>query len=344
MQAVVFAGEGRVAVDEVPRPVRQEPGDAVVRVTRAAICGSDLHLLSGKTPGMRIGGVIGHEFTGVVVDGDEPAPGTRVVGSFLIACGSCPPCRARRFNHCARRRALGLGALMGDLDGAQADYVRVPSAALNLKALPAELSDEQALFCGDVLATGFYASALAGAGPDTTAVIAGGGPVGALCALACRTRGARALVAETEPARRAFLAGRLGLEVLDPGQDLGAAVAQATGGRLADCAIEAVGAPEVLKQSLKAVRAGGTVVVVGVYGAERLELPLGRVWVRALSLRFAGLANVHAHLDEALGAVAAGKLDPAAAITHHLPLAAAAEGYELFAAKEAFKVVLLPGS
>lgn len=342
MQAVVFAGHGRVEVGDVPEPVRREPGDAVVRVTRSAICGSDLHLLSGKTPGMRIGAVIGHEFTGVVSDGDDPAPGTRVVGSFLIACGSCGPCRARRFNHCDRRRALGLGALMGDLDGAQAQYVRVPGAALNLRPLPGGLADEQALFCGDVLATGFYAAALAGAGRGTTVAVAGGGPVGALCALACAASGARAIVAETEPARRAFLAGRLGLEAIDPGDDLGAAVAGATGGALADAAIEAVGAPAVLEQTLRAVRAGGTVVVVGVYGAERLDLPLGRVWVRALSLRFAGLANVHAHLDEALGAVAGRRLDPSALITHRLPLAAAPEGYELFASREAFKVVLLP--
>lgn len=109
MKAVVFAGPGRVLLDDVPEPGIEEPADALVAVRRAAICASDLHVLSGKTPGMREGGVIGHEFVGVVQetgeDVDDRLAGVRVVGSFLIACGGCEACRRRRFNHCSTRRA-----------------------------------------------------------------------------------------------------------------------------------------------------------------------------------------------------------------------------------------------
>jgi threonine dehydrogenase-like Zn-dependent dehydrogenase len=168
MKAVLFAGPGQVRVDEVPEPNIEGPGDAKVAIASSSICGSDMHLLSGKTPGMEPGRVIGHEFVGTITEvGDSVSThriGERVVGSFLIACGECRQCLAKRFNHCADRRALGLGAVAGDLDGAQAEYVRIPSADVNLHALDGSLagvSDEAALFAGDILGTGFYAAALA---------------------------------------------------------------------------------------------------------------------------------------------------------------------------------------
>ena len=151
---------------------------------------------TGRTPGMKEGGIIGHEFVGHVVAAGSGAgahpEGTRVVGSFLIVCGACVPCRQRRFNHCTERRALGLGTLTGDLDGAQAERVRVPVADVNLAALTgafSEVPDEQAIFCGDVLATGTYAAHLAEAGPGDTVVVIGAGPVGLLCAASVRALG-----------------------------------------------------------------------------------------------------------------------------------------------------------
>ncbi|MDQ4024106.1 MAG: alcohol dehydrogenase catalytic domain-containing protein, partial [Actinomycetota bacterium] len=198
MRAVVYAGPGRVAVEDVPEPRVEQPVDAVVQVTRTAICGSDLHLLDGKTPGMTAGSVIGHEFTGRVAAAGPGVASVRegdpVLGSFLIACGECPECRALRFNFCRRRRALGLGTLTGDLAGAQAEYVRVPLADVNLRRLPgapSEAGEERALFAGDILATGFYAAALGDVAPGETVAVIGGGPVGLFCALAARTAGAR---------------------------------------------------------------------------------------------------------------------------------------------------------
>jgi alcohol dehydrogenase len=351
MKAVVFAGEGRVRVDDVPKPRLQAPGDALVRITRSAICGSDLHLLHGKTPGMREGGVIGHEFVGVIEEtGDAVArlrEDERVLGSFLIACGRCAPCAARRFNHCKEKRALGLGALTGDLDGAQAEYVRVPDADVNLKALGgglAGLTDEDALFAGDVLATGFYAASISEIPEGGTVAVIGAGPVGLFCALAARRAGAgQVLVLDVDKERVRFAAERLGLDAIDTSEvDPQGAVASRTGGRMAEVAIEAVGAIPAMKVAMRCVADGGRVTVVGVYGAERYELPMGVAWVRGLDLRFASMANVQAHWDDALFSIAKGELDPTALITHRMPLGDAEEGYRIFAAREAMKVVLTP--
>ena len=349
MRAVTFAGEGRVEVDDVPEPHVTKPDEAVVKVTKTAICASDLHLLHGKTPGMRVGGVIGHEFVGVVTEaGSEVVgieDGDRVLGSFLIACGECPQCAQRRFNFCRNRRALGLGALTGDLDGAQAEYVKVPTASLNLKALTGaiDLDDEHALFAGDILATGFYAASISGIAAGDSAVVIGAGPVGLCSAMALRRlQPQHLLILDTDPARCSF-ARTLGFDAIDVSDaDPQIEVAGATEGKMADAAIDAVGAVPAVKTAMKCVRDGGRVAVVGVYGIERYELPMGMAWIRGIDLRFSGMANVQAEWDEALGAIAAGQLDPTTVITHRLSLEQAVEGYEVFAAREAMKVVLTP--
>ena len=348
MRAVVFAGPGRVAVDDVPEPVVQDPSDVVVEVTRTAICGSDLHLLDGKTPGMTAGSVIGHEFTGRVRAAGNAVTSVRegdtVLGSFLIACGACGPCRSSRFNFCSSRRALGLGTLTGDLDGAQAEYVRVPLADVNVRRLPGglgEAAEERVLFAGDILATGFYAAALGEVASGETVAVIGGGPVGLFCALAARTAGARPVVLDTDPRRAEFARTTYELDAIVVGDDAAGSLRSLTG-ELADVVVEAVGAPPAFKSSLRCVRDGGRIVVVGVYGAERYDLPMGMAWVRGLQMRFAGMANVQAHWGAALDAIGAGAFDPSAIVTHRMPLEDAERGYELFAAREALKVVLTP--
>ena len=351
MKAVVCAPKGKVKVDEVPDPQVQEPTDAVVQVRRTAICRSDLHLLDGTTPGVREGAVIGHEFVGLITDlGDDVQKhfeGTRVLGSFLIACGECAECLAGRFNFCANRRALGLGTLAGDLDGAQAEAIRVPNADLNLKTLDGALSglsDEEALLAGDVMTTGFYGAALADITRDDVVAVLGGGPVGLFCALACRRAGAeRVIVLDTDSKRAKFAKDVMGLDSLhlkgDKPED---AVKKATGDALPDITVDAVGSIEAFKTSLRCVRDGGRVVVFGVYGPERYEMPMGMIWIRGLDLRFAGMANVHAHWNDALLSVGKGEIDPAPAITHRLALEEAEQGYELFRSRKALKVVLTP--
>jgi threonine dehydrogenase-like Zn-dependent dehydrogenase len=251
----------------------------------------------------------------------------------------------RRFNFCLNRRALGLGTLTGDLDGAQAELVRVPNADLNLRSLSgglSGLSDEEALFAGDVLATGFYAAALSEIKRDEVVVIIGAGPVGIFCAAASRRfNPAKVLLLDQDPARVAFAREKMGLDAVDVStSEAQAEVAAATGGKMADVAMDAVGDVGAVKSAMKCVRDGGRVAVVGVYGTERYELPMGVAWVRGIDLRFAGMANVHAHWDDALLSVAKGELDPTRAITHRLPLDEAVEGYRLFKEREAMKVVL----
>ena len=344
---MVYAGPGAVRVEDVPEPRILEGGDAVVRVEVTSICASDLHLLDGKTPGMREGSVIGHEFVGVVEQAGEGAgvsEGTRVLGSFLIACGRCPACLREDFNFCHNRRALGLGMLTGDLDGAQAELVRVPDAAINLRALDDAAEVEKSLFAGDVLTTGFYAAALAEIDEGDVVAVIGAGPVGLSTIMAARLRSPeRLLLLDTDAGRLEFARRSLDVETLDvSAMDAQAAVAGATGGRMVDIAVDAVGSVAVVKSALKCVRDGGRVAVVGVYGAERYELPMGMVWIRGLDLRFSGMANVQAHWEDALSAISSGRVDPSILVTHRLPLERAEEGYELFAAREAMKVVMTP--
>ncbi len=351
MKAVVFKDKGAIEVADVPQPTIDHPTDAIVNVAVSAICGSDLHVLSGRTPGMRPGSVIGHEFVGTVADAgagvDPDLLGRRVVGSFLIACGSCRACQAQRFNHCEERRALGLGKLTGDLDGAQAELVRVPNGSINLKPLSgslAELSDEAALFAGDIMATGFYASSLAGLRGGEAAVVIGAGPVGIMCALALRREGTGSvIVVDQDPARVLWAREELGLNAVDVAETSPeAAVAEATSATMAGVVVEAVGALDAFKSALRCVRDGGRVVVVGVYGSERYELPMGVMWARGLEVRWAGMANVHAHWGPALEAVQRREVDPTSLITHRMSLVDSPEAYELFAQRRAMKVVLRP--
>jgi threonine dehydrogenase-like Zn-dependent dehydrogenase len=350
VRAVVYAGPNEVRVEDVAPPEVREAGDAIVAVRKAAICASDLHLISGRTPGAREGAVIGHEFVGLITEiGDEVSrhhEGTRVLGSFLIACGTCTACAARRFNFCHERRALGLGELTGDLDGAQAEFVRVPGADVNLRTLDgglAGLGDEEALLGGDVMTTGFYATSLGEITADDTVVVIGAGPVGLFCALAARRLSPKNLIVLDADPSRAKGAKKLGLETIDVSKkDAQGAIAGVTNGAMADVAIEAVGHTDALKDALKCVRDGGRVVVVGVYGTERYEMPVGMVWLRGIDLRFAGMANIQSHWEEALWAVAKGELDPLPIITDRLSLDEAQKGYEKFAARKALKVVLTP--
>ncbi|HWL64456.1 MAG TPA: alcohol dehydrogenase catalytic domain-containing protein [Actinomycetota bacterium] len=351
MKAVVYDGAGGVRVDDVPEPKIERSTDALIEVTRGAICGSDLHILTGKTPGVQNGDVIGHEFVGVVKEvGDEVnafTAGQRVIGSFLIACGSCGHCGAGRFNLCGKRRAIGFGALTGGLGGSQAELVRIPKADINLHAIAgdyAELDDEQALFGGDILTTGFYGAARSEINTDDVVVVVGAGPVGLFCAGAAkRYSPAKVIVLDQDANRVAFARDEMGLDALDVSSDDPAkAVLEATGGRAADIAIEAVGHSSALETAMAVIRDGGRVTVIGVYGVDRYEMPMGLCWVRGIDLRFAGMANVQGHWDEALLAVAKGEIDPTKIVSHRLPLDDAVEGYELFRSREALKVVLTP--
>src|SRR6187200_732242 len=185
MRAVTFQAPGEVRLDEVPEPELGDPGDAIVQVEATGICGSDLHIYHGRVA-IEPGFVIGHEYVGTVVAAGDAvsgvAVGDRVLGTYSTACGGCFHCRRSEYHQCDSGRVFGHGATLGSLPGAQAELLLVPRANLTLRRVPEGLSDEAALFAGDVAGTGYHAVAHAGMRSGDTVAVLGLGPVG-LCAV-----------------------------------------------------------------------------------------------------------------------------------------------------------------
>jgi alcohol dehydrogenase len=346
MRAVVFEGDARVRVRDVPEPSILQPDDAILRVRLAGICGSDLHFLHGKAP-LDPGDVIGHEAVGVVEAVGEAVtrsrPGDRVVAAFHIACGACWFCGNGQTQLCDDWRMLGAGLFGGDLPGAQAELVRVPVADVNLLAVPDDVDDERGIFLGDVLTTAWYGASISGIRDGDTVAVVGAGPVGFLVAQAALVLGAGRVLSLDRLAERLALVGRAGATPIDvTARNAKTAVDEVTGGRGADVAIDAVGHPDAFSSAVDVVRRGGRVTVVGVYTGERVDMQLGVWWARALDIRLGGICPVHAWWDRALDELRAGRLDPSPLVSHRLSLEDAAEGFALFESRRATKVLLRP--
>jgi threonine dehydrogenase-like Zn-dependent dehydrogenase len=346
MRAVVFDDIGVVRVADVPDPTVQRPTDAVIRVERSAICGTDLHFLHGRTP-IDPGGVLGHEAAGTVeAVGDaitSVRPGDRVVASFHVACGRCWFCVRGQTALCEDHAILGAGPFGGDLPGAQAERVRIPSADVNLLRIPDHVDDDRAVFVGDVLTTGVYAASIAEAAPDDAVAVIGMGPVGYCTVQALHALGVERVFAIDLDHDRLALAAEAGATAIDASAtNPEMALARATDDRGADVVIDAVGAPDVYESALGIARRGGRVVVVGTYAGEIVDVQLGVYWARALDVRFAGLCPVHAYWEQAMTLLADGRVDPLPVVSHRLPLEEAPKGYELFDRREATKVLLRP--
>jgi threonine dehydrogenase-like Zn-dependent dehydrogenase len=346
VKAVVYEEVEKLAVRDVPEPKIEDPKDAVVRISSAAICGSDLHFYHGKAP-LSAGDVIGHEGMGVVEavgrDVKGFSPGDRVVISFAIACGECWFCSRGLTSLCSQYRMMGGGPFGGSLGGTQAEVARVPVADVNLLRIPQGMEDEDALFVGDILTTAYYGTAIAGIAEQDTVAVIGAGPVGVLAAQAAQVHGAdRVLVLDMEPERLAIVEkfGAIPINVKEKNPQ--GAVDELTGGRGADVVVECVGNEAAYETATRVVRSGGTVAVVGVYVSEQPQIPLGVYWTRMLTIRFSGICPVHAWWDRALQAVQSGAIDPVPIISHRLSLDEAPGAYELFAARRATKVVLKP--
>src|SRR5260370_26700339 len=186
MKALTFRGEGDVKVADVPQPALNAAGDALIRITHGGVCGPDLHILHGHTP-MNGGAVLGHEFVGVVEEvGAEVKRfkrGDRVVASFFTSCGHCALCRKGWFNQCVSKATFGMGANLGGLGGAQAEYIVVPFADHSMEPIPPGMSDEQAIFVGDILATGYFGAERAEIKPGDAVAVIGAGPVGLMATM-----------------------------------------------------------------------------------------------------------------------------------------------------------------
>ena len=269
------------------------------------------------------------------------AEGDRVLGTYGTACGECFFCRREEFHKCDSGRVFGHGATLGSLQGAQADQLLVPNANLTLRRVPDGVSDDVALFAGDVMGTGYHAIAETGVESGGSVAIVGLGPVGLCSVQAAKAAGADAVIAIDTVAERLEMARSFGATPVHlTEEDPRGAVKQATEGRGVDAAVDAVGHPDALALACRVARKAATVSATGVY-AEPIELHMGIVWIKALTLK-TGHANVIKHLDPVLAALADGRLDPAPLVTHRISRDEAPEAYEIYDRREALKIVLTP--
>jgi 2-desacetyl-2-hydroxyethyl bacteriochlorophyllide A dehydrogenase len=344
VRAVTFQAPREVQVDEVSEPELLAPDDAVVRVEASGICGSDLHIYHGRVR-IEPGFVIGHEFVGeVIAAGAEVrrvSVGDRVLGTYATACGECFFCRREEFHKCDEARVYGHGATLGSLPGAQAEQVLVPHANLALRQVPEGLSDEVALFAGDVMGTAFHAIDSRPLAQGETVAILGMGPVGLCSVQAAKAAGASEVIAVDTVAERLRMAESFGATSVHlKEQDPRAEVKRLTEGRGVDLAVDAVGHPDALDLALRLARKAGTVSATGVY-AERVEVHMGVLWIKAITLT-SGHANVIKHLDRVLELLSSGELDPSPLVTHHMKLDEAPDAYRVYDNREALKIVLSP--
>jgi threonine dehydrogenase-like Zn-dependent dehydrogenase len=345
MKSAVYKGERDVKVDDLPKPTIRKPTDALVKVTLGAVCGSDLHIYEGRVPGCE-GWPLGHEFVGVVEEiGAEVRrfkPGDRVVSAFSTSCGHCYYCRRGWFNQCVERGAFGYGEYFGALGGGQAEFVLVPLADTTMEAIPNGLDDEQAIFVGDILATGFFAAERAEIKPGDTVAVIGAGPVGLMSIMSAQLFGpARVFAVDMVDSRLEFAEG-MGAIPINAGESHPVeAIKHATGGFGVDRSIEAVGVLSAVETALQCVRGGGTISMVGVPNHTIGDFPYLDVWQRALTFR-AGWCNVQAYMRPLLDLVQAGRLKPESIISHRMPLDQVEEAYRIFDARQAIKIVLTP--
>jgi alcohol dehydrogenase len=343
MRAIVYRGPGEVALAEVPRPTLVDATDAIVKVTLAGLCGTDLHVVRGDFPGMVPGAVLGHEFVGEVVEAGSALQrihvGDRVMSSDFSACGHCRWCDRADHWHCEQRAFFGTGTAFGPLlAGAQAEFVRVPHADQTLGVMPAGLTPEAALLMGDNLATAWVAMERAASAPGDCVVVIGGGAVGQLTALSAQQLGAGVVVVvEPNATRRAFARAQGSLGVTP--QEAAAAVAGVTEGDGADVVVEAVGANATMDLALDLVRPRGRVVSVGAHSADRWSFPAARAFREELTVGFAigDSIRLRRRLSRLL---TSGAFDPSVVIDARGLLADVPALYRQLAAQERLKAVV----
>lgn len=351
MKAIVYNGHRDLSFESVPDPKIQDPEDAVVRIERTAICGSDLHLYHAEAMPVT-GFALGHEFLGTIEDVGPDVRrfkrGDRVLVSCTVGCGTCSLCHDHLYSGCMTTTQLGpVTNIFGSpvLQGGQAEGARVPFADTNLFRIPEGLEDEQVLFLTDILPTGTMGADLAEVGPGDVAVVFGCGPVGTFAQQAALIRGAAVVIAVDLDDGRLAKATQRGCLALNPTKvDLGEKVRALTKGRGADCAIEAVGKPELVLAAIDLVRPGGRVSVIGVIAGEEVSLPFMQTMTgKNLTLR-SGIVNPQHYFPRLLPLIESGRLDPAEIISHRLALSEGVRGYEIFDAHEddVLKVVLEP--
>jgi threonine dehydrogenase-like Zn-dependent dehydrogenase len=389
MYALCWHGKHDVRHETVPDPRIEEPRDAIVKVSSCAICGSDLHLFDGFMPGMEAGDVLGHEFMGEVVEvgsgNRKLAVGDRVVVPFTICCGDCEQCRRGNFSLCERSNRnkdiaakmfghttaglFGYTHLTGGYAGGQAEYVRVPYADVAPVKVPRSLTDEQVLFLGDILPTGWQAAVQCDIQETDVVAVWGAGPVGQFAARSALLLGAREVVViDRLPDRLSMARAGGALTINFDRESVVERLNELTGGRGPDKCIDAVGMeshvgstadtfydrakqavmaesdrPHVLREMIYVCRPGGVLSIPGVYAGLVDKLPFGALMNKGLTLR-TGQTHVNRWTDDLLRRIEEGQIDPSFVVTHTEPLSNGPQMYKTFRDKQdgCIKVVLKP--
>ncbi len=330
MQTYTYVSKGKFERREKPKPVLQDARDAIVRVTLASICSSDLHIKHGSVPRAVPGITVGHEMVGIVeAVGDAVThvkPGDRVTVNVETFCGECFFCKKGYVNNCTDKN--GGWALGCRIDGGQAEYVRVPFADTGLNRIPDGVTDRQALLVGDVLATGYWAARISEITDEDTVLIIGAGPTG-ICTLLCvmLKKPQRIIVCEKDPGRIRFLREHYP-EVLTVTPEECAAFVQANsahGG--ADVVLEVAGASSTFRLAWECARPNAIVTVVALYDTAQ-TLPLPEMYGKNLTFKTGGVDGCDC--EEILRLIAEGKLNTEPLITHTYPLSRIEEAYDLF--------------
>lgn len=342
MKAFVYHGPHNMSLDEVSKPTILKTTDVIVKITTSTICGTDKHIRNGGMPEVEPGRTIGHEFCGEVVEigsgVNKFKVGDRVAVSCITQCMECYYCRRGEYSHCENGSWI-FGYM---IDGCQADFVRVPYADTGMYIIPDGLTDEDVLFVGDILSTGYFGAENGNIQPGDTVAVFGSGPVG-MCAMAtARLWGpARIVAVDIDQSRLDFAIKQGWADYgLNPNKvNVTEELKKITRGRGADVTIEANGFEPTFKGAIDAVKPGGTVSLIGVFEKPQI-LDMKTLWIKNIAIKM-GLVKAN-HIPELIDLIKEGKLNMKPLITHTLPLSKVAEGYDIFEQRRdnAIKVVL----
>ena len=343
MQALIYNGPGQKALEERPKPAIQKPTDAIVRITKTTLCGTDLHILKGDVPTCKPGTILGHEGVGVV-DAVGPGvttfkPGDKVLISCISACGRCEPCRKGMFSHCS----TGGWILGNSIDGTQAEFVRIPHADTSLYPIPPGADEEALVMLSDILPTGFECGVLNGrVKPGSSVAIVGSGPIGLAALLTAQLYSPAEIIMIDLDDSRLEVGKRFGASATINSTDGKAAsqVMKLTGGRGVDTAIEAVGIPATFELCQEIVAAGGTIATVGVHGV-KVDLHLEKLWSHNITITTGLVDTVSTPM--LLKTLLAKRIDAKQLITHRFKLADILQAYDTFgkaADTKALKVIV----
>jgi alcohol dehydrogenase len=343
MKALVYQGPGKKALEERPQPDIAASTDAIVRITKTTICGTDLHILKGDVPTCEPGRILGHEGVGVVEKAGPAVtmfkPGDRVLISCISACGKCAWCRKLMFSHCA----TGGWILGNKIDGTQAGFVRIPYADTSLYPIPDGADEEALVMLSDILPTGFECGVLNGkVQPGSVVAIVGAGPIGLAALLTAQFYAPAEIIMIDLDDNRLEVAKRFGATAgINSGDGRAVeTVMRMTGGLGVDTAIEAVGIPPTFELCQEIVAAGGTIANIGVHG-KKVDLHLEHLWDRNISITTRLVDTVSTPM--LLNSVRAHRIDPQLLITHRFKLDHILDAYETFghaADTRALKVII----